>query len=180
VNDKVVFCDLIKKVRDMSGLLPSFIVVIAKDWIFDEIHESYSTGGLRDSCDAGDLAPVVEFEEIYADFYSRTRGCEIAKINWSIAATPIYFVARAAVNACLEEVRIAADKKAKNEDVSIIAKRIVRLSRFTQICVQMALGLSDAEAKVRKADYRRLADLAKEADSLVLVGESYLSGRLVG
>jgi hypothetical protein len=178
MQDVVVFRDFIKKIKDMSGLLPKYIVELSLKWVLDIIHSALNENQL--SLDAKDLEAALEFNGVYESLRNKARGCEISAIDWSRSSTPLYFVARGAIDVCLAEMRCATARQRDKMPVASEARIMLGAARFAQLCGQTALGLGDTATKVRKTDYGRFSDLVKEAGSFVLAANNYLPNRFDG
>lgn len=155
----------VKKMRDMSGLLPRFITELAITWVLDEILLVYEPSS----------DDMVEFNAIYGDMRLKPKGRDVADLTWSENSTPLYFVARAGIDLCIAlslELSRGGDEK---EVMAVKAKLLVRTARFVQMCSQTALGLSYSLESNKVRDCRRFSDLYKEAESLALISSSYSS-----
>ena len=160
------YVDFEKKVRDMSGLLPRYVAELAIAWVLDEALKVYGP----------ETEEMVEFNEIYSNMKIKMRGCEVATLSWAENSTPLYFVARAGIDACVAESRELSASNADKNEKTAMARLLIRTARFVQVCSQTALGLSyELSGNRARSDCRRFQDLHNEAESLALIGASYIT-----
>lgn len=162
----VNYAEFVKKMRDMSGLLPKYIIELAIERVLGEVGKAYDM----------DSDEAAEFREVYDELRKRPRGLDASAIAWSKSSMPLHFVARAGIDACVSESRELSRKRSAGDDVSENAKLLVRMAWFVQMCSLTAIGLAcDLPENKARSERQRFLDLFGEAKSLGLIGSSNIS-----